>query len=279
MRDASVEGIVESLAADVWAMGASAARIVLLVVAAVVLVRLLRGSLSALESRLAGERPGAPFEEGRYRLATYLRLLGNVAAVALWVVVAMIALDQLGVNVVPLLTGAGIAGLAVGFGAQSLVRDAISGFLLVLEDHVRVGDTATVNGRDGVVEALTFRTLLLRDATGALHVFPHGSIQSLANLSRGWSAAVVDVGVALGEDVDRVMAVMTQVGRELAADAAWGAMILEPIEVFGVTALRGAGVTLQARLRTRPPHQAAVAREYRRRLKRAFEVANIAVAG
>jgi moderate conductance mechanosensitive channel len=149
----------------------------------------------------------------------------------------------------------------------------------VLEDHVRVGDTATVNGRDGVVEALTFRTLLLRDPAGALHVFPHGSIQSLANLSRGWSAALVDVGVAYGENVDRVMAVMTQVGRELAADPVWAPSIIEPIEVFGVTALRNTGVTLQARLRTRPSQQAAVAREYRRRLKQAFEAGSITVAG
>ena len=129
------------------------------------------------------------------------------------------------------------------------------------------------------VEALTFRTLLLRDPGGALHVFPHGSIQTLANLSRGWSAALLEVGVAYGENVDRVMAVMTAVGRELASDPVWGPTILEPIEVFGVTALRNTGVTLQARLRTRPSQQAAVAREYRRRLKQAFEAENIAVAG
>jgi len=267
------------LVADARAVGVAAARIGLVVAAAVIVVRLLRGSLRSIEARLARERPGAVVAEGRHRLATYLRLLGNVGAVAVWVTVAMIALDQLGLNVVPLLTGAGIAGLAVGFGAQSLVRDTISGFLLVLEDHIRVGDSATVNGRDGVVEALTFRTLLLRDLAGALHVFPHGSIQSLANLSRGWSAALIEVTVAYGEDVDRVMAVMTRVGRELAADPAWGAMILEPVEIFGVTALRNAGVTLQTRVRTRPSQQAAVAGEYRRRLKQAFEAENIAVAG
>jgi small conductance mechanosensitive channel len=110
-------------------------------------------------------------------------------------------------------------------------------------------------------------------------VFPHGSITTLANLSRGWSAALIEISVAYGEDVDRVMAVMTRVGRELAADPVWGASIVEPIEVFGVTALRNAGVTLQAQLRTRPSQQAAVAREYRRRLKQVFEVENIAVAG
>ena len=137
----------------------------------------------------------------------------------------------------------------------------------------------SVNGRDGVIEALTFRTLLLRDAVGALHVFPHGSVTHLANLSRGWSAALVEVNVAYGEDVDRVTAVMTEVGRELAGDPAWGSTILEPIEVLGVTALRNTGVTIQARFRTRPAEQAAVAHEYRRRLKRAFETENIAVAG
>jgi moderate conductance mechanosensitive channel len=271
-------GISESLgvlAADARAFALASARIALLVVAALIVVRLLRTSLRSLEARLVRDRPGA----GGHRLATYLRLLGTSGAVAVWVAITLIALDQLGLNVVPLLTGAGIAGLAVGFGAQSLVRDTISGFLLVVEDHVRVGDTVSVNGRDGVVEALTFRTLLLRDAVGALHVFPHGSITHLANLSRGWSVAVVEVNVAYGEDVDRVTAVMTEVGRALAADPAWGPRILEPAEVVGVTALRNTGVTIQARVRTRPAEQAAVAHEYRRRLKRAFETENIAVAG
>ena len=271
-------GISESLgvlAADARAFGLASARIVLLVVAALIVVRLLRTSLRSLEARLVRDRPGA----GGHRLATYLHLVGTAGAVAVWVAATLVALDQLGLNVVPLLTGAGIAGLAVGFGAQSLVRDTISGFLLVVEDHVRVGDTVSVNGRDGVVEALTFRTLLVRDTAGAVHVFPHGSITHLANLSRGWSAALVEVNTAYGEDVDRVTAVMTEVGRELAADPAWGPAILEPLEVLGVTALRSTGVTIQARVRTRPTQQAAVAHEYRRRLKRAFETRNIAVAG
>lgn len=271
--------MLDLMLADARTVSLAAARIALLIVVAAVVVRLLRGSLRAVEARLARERPGTAAADGHHRLATSLRLLGNVGAVTIWVTVCLIALDQLGVNVVPLLTGAGIAGLAIGFGAQSLVRDAISGFFLVLEDHVRVGDTATVNGRDGVVEELTFRTLLLRDAAGALHVFPHGTIQTLANQSRGWSAALIEVSVAYGEDVDRVMAVLTRVGRELAADPVWGPSILEPIEVFGVTALRNTGVTVQARIRTRPSHQAAVAREYRRRLKPVLETENIAVAG
>lgn len=270
---------MDLLLADARTAGLAAARIVLLAASAIIVVRLLRGSLRAVEARLTRERPGAAAADERHRLATYLRLLGNTGMVAIWVTVSLIALDQIGVNVVPLLTGAGIAGLAVGFGAQSLVRDTISGFFLVLEDHVRVGDTASVNGRDGVVEELTFRTLLLRDAAGALHVFPHGAIQSLANQSRGWSAALIEVSVAYGADVDRVMAVLTRVGRELAADPVWGPSIVEPIEVLGVSALRSAGVTLQAHIRTRPAEHAAVAREYRRRLKPVLETENIAVAG
>jgi small conductance mechanosensitive channel len=275
MSGAAIYESLGVLAADARAFGLASARIVLLVVAALIVVRLLRISLRSLEARLVRDRPGA----GGHRLATYLHLLGTAGAVAVWVAVTLVALDQLGLNIVPLLTGAGIAGLAVGFGAQSLVRDTISGFLLVVEDHVRVGDTVSVNGRDGVVEALTFRTLLVRDAAGAVHVFPHGAITHLANLSRGWSAALVEVNVAYGEDVDRVTAVMTEVGRELAADPAWRPAILEPLEVLGVTALRNTGVTIQARVRTLPAQQAAVAHEHRRRLKRAFETRNIAVAG
>ena len=141
MSGAAISESLGVLAADARAFGLALARIVLLVVAALIVVRLLRISLRSLEARLVRDRPGA----GGHRLATYLHLLGTAGAVAVWVAVTLVALDQLGLNIVPLLTGAGIAGLAVGFGAQSLVRDTISGFLLVVEDHVRVGDTVSAD--------------------------------------------------------------------------------------------------------------------------------------
>jgi small conductance mechanosensitive channel len=189
----------------------------------------------------------------------------------------VICLDELGLDVTPILAGAGIIGLAVGFGAQNLVRDLISGFFLVLEDQVRVGDVAVVNGTGGLVEAITFRTIVLRDLAGVVHVVPNGAIMTLANMTKGWSGYVIDVGVAYKEDTDRVVDVMTVVAEDLRKDARFGPMILEPIEVFGVDDFKESEVTIKARLKTVPIQQWAVGREYRRRLKKAFDARGIEI--
>ena len=135
-----------------------------------------------------------------------------------------------------MLTGAGIVGLAVGFGAQTLVRDIISGFFLILEDQVRVGDVAAINGTGGLVEAINLRTIVLRDAEGTVHVFPNGAITTLANRSKDFSYYVIDLGISYREDPDRVAAVLREIGAELQADPAFGPLILEPIEILGVDA-------------------------------------------
>jgi len=186
--------------------------------------------------------------------------------VALWSVVVVICLSQLGFDVRPILAGAGIVGLAVGFGAQYVVRDVIAGFFLVLEDQVRVGDVAVVNGTGGLVETLTFRTIVLRDVAGTVHVFPNGSVTTLANMTRDWSGYVVDVEVGYRQDPDRVVTVMRRVDAEMREDPVHGPSILEPVEVFGVDAFKESSVVIRARLKTRPTQQWAVGREYRRRL-------------
>jgi small conductance mechanosensitive channel len=187
----------------------------------------------------------------------------------------MICLSQLGLDVRPILAGAGIVGLAVGFGAQYLVRDVIAGFFLVLEDQVRVGDVAVVNGTGGLVETVTFRTIALRDLAGTVHVFPNGAVTTLANMTRGWSGYVIDVEIAYHEDPDRVIAIMRQVGEELRADPAHGPLILEPIEIFGVDAFKESSVVIKARLKTLPIQQWGVGREYRRRLVHAFAAGGV----
>jgi small conductance mechanosensitive channel len=232
-----------------------------------------------LESVLvaAGERgeqvPGAT----RKRVTTLTGMLQTLAQVALWGVVGVVSLGQLGLDVTPILAGAGIVGLAIGFGAQNLVRDLISGFFLVLENQVRVGDVAVVNGTGGLVEAITFRTIVLRDLAGTVHVFPHGTVTTLANMTKGWSGYVIDVGVAYTEDTDRVVAVMTRVAEELRSDAAYAPLILEPIEIFGVDAFKESEVTIKARLKTLPIQQWTVGREYRRRLKKALDAEGIEI--
>ena len=255
----------------------SAVRIALVLVGGIILARVLRALLIHLERALvrAGERTGALVAATRARVSTLTGVLRALALVVLWSVVTMICLSQLGLDVRPILAGAGIVGLAVGFGAQYLVRDVIAGFFLVLEDQVRVGDVAVVNGTGGLVETLTFRTIGLRDLAGTVHIFPNGGVTTLANMTRGWSGYVVDVEVPFREDPDRVIAVMRRVGDELRADPAHAPLILEPIEIFGVDAFKEASLVIKARLKTAPIQQWAVGREYRRRLVQAFAAEGI----
>ena len=180
-------------------------------------------------------------------------------------------LNAFGSNIAPVLTGAGIVGLAVGFGAQTLVRDIISGFFLILEDQVRVGDVAAINGRAGLVEAINLRTIVLRDGEGTVHVFPNGAINTLANRSKDFSYYVIDLGISYREDPDRVAAVLREIGAELQADPAYGPLILEPLEILGVDAFGDWSVVLKMRIKTVPLKQWEVGREFRKRIRQAFD--------
>ena len=246
----------------------SAGRLVLALLAGYIGSHVLRTLVVHVERMLivAGERTGALPGPTRSRVTTLTGVLRTLALVALWSVVVVICLSQLGFDVRPILAGAGIVGLAVGFGAQYVVRDVIAGFFLVLEDQVRVGDVAVVNGTGGLVETVTFRTIVLRDVAGTVHVFPNGSVTTLANMTRDWSGYVVDVEVGYRQDPDRVVAVMRRVDEEMREDPVHGPSILEPVEVFGVDAFKESSVVIRARLKTRPTQQWTVGREYRRRL-------------
>jgi small conductance mechanosensitive channel len=252
-------------------------RIVLIVVAAYIGLRLLRLALNRLEAILirAGEMtetvPGAAMK----RVRTLISVLWTIVFVLIWFVVVLTSLGQIGVNVAPLLASAGVVGLAVGFGAQNLVKDLVSGFFLILENQVRVGDVAVINGTAGLVEAISFRTIILRDEAAVVHVFPNGSINTLSNMTKDWSAYVLNVNVAYKEDTDRVADVMRHVAEEMYADSKYRSAMLETIEIIGVDGFTASAVTIKARLKTRPQQQFAIGREYRRRLKIAFEAAGI----
>jgi small conductance mechanosensitive channel len=209
------------------------------------------------------------------------RTLGSVVskgATALIVgIAALTILRELRVDIAPVLTGAGIVGLAVGFGAQTLVRDIISGFFLILEDQVRVGDVAAINGVGGLVEELNLRTIVLRDAEGTVHVFPNGSIATLANRSKDFSYYVVDLAISYREDPDRVAGVIRQIGEELQSDPGFGPFILEPIEIMGVDAFTDWSVTLKFRIKTVPLKQWDVGRELRKRILAKFEELGIEI--
>ena len=279
MTDLFRADITLLLATTGTAIAKSGVRIILVLVAGYLAVRFLRVGLRRLEEILVrtGERSEVVRGATRKRVTTLTGLLLTLGLVAVWAVAVVICLDQIGLDVTPILAGAGIVGLAVGFGAQNLVRDVISGFFLVLENQVRVGDVAVVNGTGGLVEAITFRTIVLRDLAGVVHVFPNGTINTLANMTMGWSGYVLDVGVAYKEDTDRVIEVMTEVAGELRDDPRFGPSMLEPIEIFGVDAFRDSEVTIKARLKTVPSHQWNVGREYRRRLKKAFDARGIEI--
>jgi small-conductance mechanosensitive channel len=279
MPQLSVESLTPYLVAAAIAAAAAALRIALVGAAAWVAARIVRAVLGRLEAILiqAGEPTEAVPGATRKRVMTLTGLLRTLAVVAIWSVAGVIALGQVGLDITPILAGAGIVGLAVGFGAQNLVRDVISGFFAVLENQVRVGDVAIVNGTGGLVEAITFRTIVLRDLAGVVHVFPHGTVTTLANMTKGWSAYVLDLGVAYKEDTDRVAQVMRQVAEEIRQDPGFQPKILEPIEILGVDDFAESQVTIKARIKTRPLEQWTVGREYRRRLKKALDAAGIEI--
>jgi small conductance mechanosensitive channel len=179
-------------------------------------------------------------------------------------------LGEMSIDVVPILTGAGIAGLAIGFGAQNLVRDVISGFFLILEDQVRVGDSARINGVAGTVEQINLRTIMLRDEEGAVQVFPNGTITALANFSKQFAYAIVDVRVAYNEHIDRVVGTIREVGAGMMQDPAWGPLVLAAIDVLGVESLADGLATIRVRFKTAPLNRRQVANELRRRLMGAF---------
>ncbi len=188
-------------------------------------------------------------------------------------------LREAGVDITPVLTGAGVAGVAVGFGAQTLVRDVISGIFLLLEDQLRVGDAAIVNGQGGIVEEINLRTLVLRDVEGAVHIFPNGEVRTLANRSKDFSCYVLDVPVHSDEDADAVIALLQDTAAAMLAEPAYGPLALEPLEVFGVDTFGKGQMTVRVRLKTLPQQQWPLGRELRKRVARALADRGIPLAG
>ncbi len=199
--------------------------------------------------------------------------IGNIF---LWTIFILIMLSKFNINIGPLLASAGILGLAVGFGAQELVRDFISGFFILLEDQIRTGDVAIINGTTGTVEKIEMRTTTLRDASGVVHIFQNGKINTLSNMTKGWSAIVVDIRVAYKEDTDHVNEILKQVGDELLKDNAWE-NILTAVDLWGVDSFNDSSVTLKIKLTTKSGQQWAASREFRRRVKKAFNAQNIEI--
>lgn len=247
-------------------------RIAVIVGGTLVFLRLVQFFIDRLQDLLTNpEHPAFDVNERRKRVQTIARLLTVLTDIVVIGIGLLMILRQIGVDITPILTGAGIAGLAVGFGAQNLVRDLIAGFFIILENQVRVGDVATINGNSGLVEAIRLRTIVLRSGEGTVHVFPNGSITELANQTKDFSYAVVDLGVAYKEDVDRVMAVLQEIGAALRQASPWTVRILDNLEVPGIDQFGESAVLFKIRMKTLPGQQWSVARELRRRIKQAFD--------
>jgi moderate conductance mechanosensitive channel len=225
--------------------------------------------------RLAEKREEAPDLEMEKRAATLAGIVQKTAAVLIWAIAIIMILREGGFDIAPILAGAGVAGLAVGFGAQNLVRDVIAGLFILLENQLRVNDVAVINGVSGLVEEINLRTTVLRSMDGAVHVFPNGAIAQLSNLTYEYSYYVFDIALAYKEDTDRVVEVVRNTAAQLMSEGEYSNEILAPIEVMGIDKLGDNSVVLKARMKTRPIQQWKVGREMNRRLKKAFAEAGI----
>jgi small conductance mechanosensitive channel len=206
------------------------------------------------------------------RVATLGRVFHYASSAVIFVVAGTLILDTLGMSIAPILATAGVAGLAIGFGAQSLIKDYFTGFFLLLEDQIRVGDVVEIAGKAGVVEEVTLRYVRLRDGEGFVHFIPNGEIKLVSNRTRVFARAVVDVGVGYGVNIEQALAVMREVGQAMRADPAWSSRLAADTEVLGVEKLDSSAVVLRAQLRVVPAlERDNVRREFQKRLKQAFD--------
>ena len=259
-----------------WAL-TGGLRIILIAVIAFVLVRVVHLLVRRFEHEVSAGKDIEVLDRVK-RARTLGGLVQNVLTTMVVVVASLMILREVGLDITPILTGAGIVGLAVGFGAQTLVKDVISGFFLILEDDVRIGDVVDIGPHSGMVEAMNLRTIVLRDNEGTMHVIPNGSIGAVSNRARDYAYYVIDVPAAYRTNTDDVVRVLKEVGTELRADDRFGPHILDDLEINGVDAFTDTAVAVKARIKTVPLKQWEVGRELRRRLKRALDDAGIELA-
>jgi small conductance mechanosensitive channel len=232
------------------------------------LIRLLSKRIVAYSRKVERDQDQGEREK---RTETLVHIFKTTGKVFIIIIAIFMVMKELGMDITPLLTGAGIAGLALGFGAQSLVKDFLSGFFILIENQFRVGDVIKIGEFSGVVERISLRTVVLRDLGGNVHVIPNGEVKAVTNMSYEWSRAVVDIGVSYREDVDRVMNILEDVGKSMMEDATLKEVILEKPVVIGINDFGDSQVKLQVLVKTVPLKQWEVGRELRKRIKSAFD--------
>lgn len=249
-------------------------RIAVILVLAGIALRAIHHVIPHIREAIAGRQESA---EESQRIRTLSRVVRYVLTVATTVVAGLLILGEIGISIAPILGAAGVVGIALGFGAQSLVKDYFTGFFLLLENQIRLGDVVEAGGKAGVVEELTLRFLRLRDYSGNVHFIPNGNIAVVTNMSFGFAFAVIDASIAYGANVDKAIAAMRRVGEEMRADEQWTPRILEDIEIAGIDQWADSAIVIRCRFRVAPLEQWNVRREYLRRLKQAFDAEGIEI--
>ena len=209
------------------------------------------------------------------RAKTISGLTRKVLVGLIWTIAWLMILKEMNFDVRPLLAGAGVVGVAIGFGAQNIVKDVLGGLFLMLENQIRVNDVVVINGKGGLVEEINLRTTVVRSEDGAVNVFPNGSIQSLSNLTREFSYYVFTLGISYQNDPDQAVSILKELGDSLAAEDPYRSLILAPLEILGVDQLTNSAVMIKARFKTLPSQQWMVGREMNRRIKQRFGEAHI----
>ena len=253
-------------------------RIVVVVAAAYIAIKISNMLLAnvGLLIRAYDESSAAEIERQK-RAHTISSVLRKFATVAIAVITALMLLSEININTTPILTGLGVVGVALGFGAQQVIGDLLAGFFHIFENQIRVGDVAVINGTGGLVEDIRLRTTVLRGLDGTVHVFRNGSINTLSNMTKLFSYYVVDLGVAYKEDTDRVCQVVREVAAEMQQEEKYGPSILEPVEILGVDHFGESEVVIKLRIKTLPSKQWEVGREFGRRIKYRFDKEGIEI--
>ncbi len=251
-----------------------ATRIVGIIVVSWILIMVLNRVIKSVRERIASRVDDREFGK---RAETLGRVFRYIVSVVISLIAVMLILAEVGISVAPILGAAGVVGLAVGFGAQSLVKDYFTGFFLLLENQIRQGDVVQLGDHSGLVEGITLRYVQLRDYEGNVHFVPNGTITTVVNMSRGFSYAVMDIGVGYREDIDNCIAVMRQTASQLKNDPEYSPRIMDELDVAGVDSWGDSAIVIRCRFRCQPLEQWGIRREYLRRLKYAFDAEGIEI--
>lgn len=255
---------------------ASGIKILGILIALIILSQMSRWVVKWLE-RFVPEKDSLQATEAKKRAQTLGNILRHVLLIVIFFIAILMILGELGIQLGPLLATAGIGALAIGFGAQSLVKDFISGFFILLENQYRIGDAIEVAGVSGLVESVSLRKTVLRDLEGRVHTIPNGEIKVVSNLSKEWSRAVVDIGISYRDDVDHIIDLLAQIGKELAGEEPYQSAILESPQILGVERFGESQLVIRMIVKTMPLKQWEVGRELRRRIKNRFDEKGIQI--